>query len=262
VDLKQMPSGIVPKRVYAKLFAASYLSDKRIVMQNFTDLIDFLCWERLPRGQAITVYSIDYDLQSGLKDVTEKLGFVLLARDLMKQVRIQKMKHFGMYEKYHFYNFIIYSKATLDSIAITLNDFFGLGFAGGGIDFGKGNFVVKLESSFPKFQNLSRRYGKWIERIVSYRNVIIHQKSIEVYKSNKGILQIPEEPLSEHDPWKRLPENEQKKLHEKLNLVSLNNFIDASIKNLFGIVGLMSGEILIELTRRYPKHRYSRKYYG
>lgn len=113
-----MSSGIVPKRVYAKLFAATYLTDKRIVIENFTDLIDYLCWERLTRGQPITVYSLDYDLQSGLNDITEKLGFVFLSRDLMKQADIvPPKKHPGMYKKYYFYNCIIFSKATLDSIA-------------------------------------------------------------------------------------------------------------------------------------------------
>ena len=163
---------LVPIRIYAKLFSASYLSRKRVQIPFFADLVDFLAWEKLEKGRGIVVYALDYDLLSHLKDVVEKIGFMFLSHDILKEsmrkhrsllklpleerakkVRAERRTDRFRNDKYYLYNFIIYTKASLDSIAVALNSFFGFGFKKGQIDFGKGNFVEKLESTLREFKD-------------------------------------------------------------------------------------------------------------
>ena len=75
---------LVPTRIYDKLFSGSYLRRKRILIPHFADLVDFLAWERLEKKRGIVVYSLDDKLLSHLKDVTEKIGFMLLSHDILK----------------------------------------------------------------------------------------------------------------------------------------------------------------------------------
>lgn len=166
---------IIPKRVYAKLFSRSYLSDKRVRVTNFTNLIDFLTWEKDEKrenGRIIVVYSLDDNLQGNFKDIVEKIGFMLLSYDALKELRKKRRnlrnlplkdrtKIFrkdkmlkGSSDKYYFYNFIIYTKASLDSIAVTINSFFNFDFKGGQIDFGNFTFRKKVES-LNEFKNFS-----------------------------------------------------------------------------------------------------------
>lgn len=120
---------LVPTQTYSKLFSASYLNRKRFRIHDFTNLVDFLCWEKQERG-VIVVYSLDDDLFYCLKDLTEKLGFVVLSFDIVtenlksdnalrklpdeirwQKVRVEhKTKKFRI-DKYYWYNFVIYSKA-------------------------------------------------------------------------------------------------------------------------------------------------------
>jgi len=274
---------LVPTRIYAKLFSASYLSRKRFRINNFAKLVDFLCWEKREKRE-IVVYSLDEDLRYCLKDLAEKLGFVVLSFDILienlksdnvlmklpdevrwKKVKENKTKKHRL-DKYYWYNFIIYSKASLDSIAVTLNSFFGFGFVGGQIDFGKARFVEKV-SSLQQFANYSKTYGKWIESIINYRDAIIHQKSIDI-TSSKGQWLIPSRPLTMKEidefimEYDSLKDAISKKRIES-NLVSMNlgSFMKKSIENLRSLAGLLSTEILRELQRRNPNHKPSHTYY-
>jgi hypothetical protein len=279
---------LVPVRIYAKLFSASYLSRKRAQIPDFANLVDFLAWERLEKGEGIVVYSLDYDLLSHLKDLVEKIGFMLLSHDILKDGR---KKHRSLMklpfeervktaraewkadkfknDKYYLYNFIIYTKASLDSIAVTLNSFFGFGFKKGQIDFGKRAFVRKLENSLKEFKNFSQIYQHWIDTIIEYRDAMIHQKSIDIFPSGKRWTRmIPMHPLSEHE-LRELREKyddlksavQKRRISKYLNLVSLSSFMKTSIKNILTITGLLSAEILRELKTKYPHHEPSKTYY-
>jgi hypothetical protein len=43
-----MASRIVPSRVYGKLFGGDYLTRRRVAINTFVDLVDFLTWEQQP----------------------------------------------------------------------------------------------------------------------------------------------------------------------------------------------------------------------
>ena len=256
--------------MYAKLLAASYLSDKRVRIKDFTNLVDFLCWEQFPtESGAIEVHALDHHLQDNLKDVSEKVGFEFMSRDLLLD-HIAKHSR-GHLWKYYFYNFIIYTKASLDSIAVALNLFFKFGFVRGQIDFGKGSFVKEVEK-LPSFSNFSSRYRKWIERITNYRDAIIHQKSVDLYPQvvapRVRRVMIPfqafshEELLDIEESFENTLDHKRKDaLERRIRPASLRKFLSENVLNTLEIMGCMSTEILRELKKIYPDHKPSTVYY-
>lgn len=279
---------LVPVRIYAKLFSMSYLSRKRVKIPNFANLVDFLAWEKLEKGKGILVNSLDNSLLSHLKDLVEKIGFMLLSSDILEKSRmnnrnLMKLPFEKRFEearaskkadkftndKYYLYNFIIYTKASLDSIAVTLNSFFGFDFKRGQIDFGKWAFVKKIENSLNEFQNFFQIYQEWITRIIEYRDAVIHQKSIDIYPSGKRwTIMIPLHPLSDIEREELIEEyyitsskSKRHRISKSLNLVNLDIFLKESINNILAITGMLSAEILRELKRKYPTHKPSKTYY-
>lgn len=284
-------SDIVPVRIYAKLFSASYASKKRLKISNFTNLVDFLAWETLRKGEAIQVNSLDSFLLSNLKDLMEKIGFMLLSVDvlnknfanhqkLMKlpfENRLKTVKELdrvdkfsnSKYDKYYLYNFIIYTKASLDSIAVTLNSFFRFNFKGGNIDFRKHTFVNKIETSLNTFNNFSQSFQSWIDQIVEYRDAVIHQKSIEIYpEAGTWRRMIPLHPLSDvelselretYDAQMKIKKKGQ--IAKNLILIDLNLFMKTSTNNILKLTGFLSSEILNHLKLKYPNHKPSKTYY-
>jgi hypothetical protein len=276
---------LVPTRIYLKLLSASYLDKKRIRIIYFTDLVDFLCREQL-HNIDMTIETIDETLLFNLKDLTEKLGFVVLSYDILREnkkldneiiklpdevrgqkFRIQRKTNKFRLDKYYWYNFIIYTKACLDSIAVTLNSFFGFGFVGGQIDFGKAKFVMKV-SSLPSFAKCAQVYGKWVQQIVDYRDAIIHQKSIDIMSLTRNCWAIPIKPLTmqEHDELElkreSLKEASQKRIIDAdLKYMNLNSFMKKSIEELQNLIGLLSTDVLRELQRKYPDHKPSSTHY-
>ena len=252
---------------------------KRVKISNFANLVDFLAWEKSEKGKPILVNSLDYNLLSNLKDLVEKIGFMLLSADILKESishhrslmklpfekRVKKFSN----DKYYLYNFIIYTKASLDSIAVTLNSFFDLGFKRGQIDLGKWVFVRKIENSLSDFKNFSKTSQDWIARIIEYRDAVIHQKSIDIYPSGRRWTKmIPLHPLSDAELRELKDEydttsikNKKHQISKSLNLVNLDMFMKTSITNILAITGVLSAEILRELKKKYPTHKPSKTYY-
>ena len=260
-------SEIVPRRIYAKLFSSTYLQNKRIRITDFAALVDFLCWETLPKDGPILVHTLDNTLWDHLKDVTEKIGFQFFSMDQLLAHVKEGSK--GSLEKYYFYSFVIYTKASLDSIACTLNSFFNFGFSRGGIDFGRVPFVSRLER-LPSFRGFHTEYGEWIERIKKYREAIIHRKSVDLYRgSSLTRLKIPARALS-HEELCGLEEvlnsvagdREKRSIEESIRQVSLGTFLRENIENIRLITGRMSTDVLAELKNRHPRHKSSTAYYG
>ena len=268
---------LVPKRIFAKLFSGSYLEHKRAQIPHFRDLVDFVVWERYEHGQPIIVESLDSNLASNLKDLSEKIGFMHLSYDLARNVVRKEHTHqirskFDN-EQYYFCNFVVYTKASLDTMAVILNTVFSLGFNRGEIDFAKGIFVRRLEDSLYRFKRFSKTYGAWIQRIVEYRDAIIHKKSIDVYKWGlvKGPVPflVPVRPFSDSelqelldirdnldDPMKR------RRLRSDLKLTHMLPFMKESTAKVSLIAGLVSAETLAELKRNNPDHEPSQAYCG
>lgn len=268
----------------------SYLNRKRVKIPNFSNLVDFLAWEKLEKGKGILVHSLDYSLLWHLKDLVEKIGFMLLSSDILEKSmmnfrNVMKLPFEKRFEearasrkadkftndKYYLYNFIIYTKASLDSIAVTLNSFFGFDFKSGQIDFGKWAFVREIENSLNAFQNFSQIYHEWISRTIEYRDAVIHQKSIDIlnhYSGKRWTRMIPLHPLSDFELREIQEKHDENSIQGKTNqslkylkLVSLNLFMKTSVKNILAITGLLSAEILRELKSKYPHHKPSKTYY-
>ncbi len=261
----------IPSRVFAKL-GGNYLAGKGVRIANFVDLVDFLTWERTTKD-GIIVYTLDECLRDNLKDVIEKFGFVVLSRNLCMKVPTHiEGKHLqahGYYRSYYFSNLVLYTKATLDLVAVTLNSFSNLGFTRGNIDFAKGKFADAVGQSFPSFRRFQRRYGKWIRQLVEYRDALIHKKSVDLYKNaGRSGDSVPNSPLTHTELIEieimlgRIPIHERKTLIDKIRPVSIDSLMMAHMNNLREIIGLMATDLLVSLRARYPKHRFSRKTYG
>jgi len=167
-----------------------------------------------------------------------------------------------MYQPYFFYNFVFYSKATLDSIAVLLNDWFKLGFHGGGIDLAKSSFVLKVQAKLKNFRSFSSQFNDWSQRLVRFRIALIHKKSVDIY----GRL-IPSEPLDDFEikdileNYERAPIHMKRQLQRQMRMVSMTSFVKETGRNLNSALGMMSSALLTDLKTRYPKHRSSTKTY-
>lgn len=277
---------LVPVRVYAKLFSGTYLSRKRVRIPYFADLVDFFVWEKMEKN-GIIVYSLDEELRFHISDIAEKIGFMLLSYDIMidsvkksrsfknissEEERVNMVRQYYKTnkfrnDKYYLYNFIVYTKATLDSIAVTLNSFFGFGFRKGQIDLGKGAFVIKLESSLKEFSNFSKIYSNWINEIIEYRDAVIHQKKIDLH-SRGDTIYITKHPLSwdELDRFRNeyLETNDdarKRELRKYSELVCYTSFMNHNIKNILAITSLASNEVLKKLKIEHSQHKPSHTYY-
>lgn len=262
-------STIVPIRIYNKLFSSTYLHRKRVRISHFTNLVDFLTEEKFGKSGVIEVHSLDYELQWNLKDLAEKLGFIYLSRDLLYQKRRSGGQ--GGYKKYYFYNLIIYCKACLDTIAVTLNNHFDLGFRRGDIDLRKAPFLRKIEHNFVAFSNFRHNFGEWIEWIVDYRDALIHQKCIEILPitpkgHRKSVDGIPLFPLSMEELDQLLEQQtaniNNQHLEQRLSLIPLSDVIKQIIDNLLSITGLLSLVLLQDLKTKFPNHTPSSKALG
>jgi len=253
---------------------------------DFTNLIDFLAWEEMEKGGPILVYSLDYSLLWNVKDLIEKISFVVLSYDILRESlrnhnallkipfeeRVKKAKEGyrdNKYrnDKYYFYNFIIYLKSSLDSVAVTINSFYGWDFRGGQIDLGKEQFITKFVS-LKAFNNFRKEYLTWIKYVIDYRMSIIHQKSIDIFLTkNLKSKSIPLHPLSvvELDEilenYESLLNLHPKKPPKELMLINMNTLMKTCIDNLLAITGLLSTEILSELKKRYPNHKPNKRTY-
>jgi hypothetical protein len=206
-------------------------------------------------------------LQWKLRDVIIKFEFTLLSEKMLYNVLTESINlpgpPPGLYQPYFFYNFVFYSKATLDSIAVLLNDWFGVGFQGGEIDLAKAKFVLKVEKKLENFQAFSGRFNDWIQRLVRFRNSLIHKKSVDIYQQ-----QIPQEPLDDQElqeileNYDRAPAQLKRQLEKKLRMVSVASFVKETVTKLNAVIGLMSYAVLEDLRTRYPRHRFSTKTYS
>lgn len=260
---------IVPSRVYSKLAVSEYLGKRRVRIASLKELVDFLSWERNGSG-AIQIHTIDFDLYYRLQDVMSKLVFVMLSQELYSKAKKtthdsvtgSHIRWHGMYDQYYFYNFVFYSKAVLDSVAVTLNYYFKFGKHGGEIDFAKGSFRAEIERQLTSFKDFTTKYGSWIKNLVEYRTAIIHRKTVEIIQGR-----IPSIPLdigelsSITDLYRTAPKHIQAQISNRVKPISVDKFIKQTILNLEMVIGLLAQDVLVDLRKKHPKHRFSQKSY-
>lgn len=152
------------------------------------------------RGTGVILSRI---LTDDLLNMSMKLGFTWQARDFIFKIASDNNPDVIL-ANFYLSNFIYDAKAFLDSVAISLNDFYKLGFKDGDIDLVKGTFVNMLEKKSPILSQYIRKNTKWISDVVDWRMKIIHRFSILVANystmyDQKGIkmpLRMPTEPIS------------------------------------------------------------------
>jgi len=140
-------------------------------------------------------------LAGNINNVQIKLGFMFMARDFLKDT----IKGKQIPTHYHLSNFIFNTKALVDAVAVTLNDFYHLGFVKGQIDLSKDIFINKLQTSSSNLAKHISKKRNWINRVVYWRDEIIHRKSVFVgYISPAGAngnpidltVKMPMEPVT------------------------------------------------------------------
>jgi len=133
-----------------------------------------------------------------LTDALEKLGFVYLARDQLKQSR--KDLHVS---KYHIYNSIFDCKSFLDTMAGLLNHHYQLGMKGIFINLCNHEFKEELEKKNPDLMMEIGRFELWLTKLNEWRNKLIHRQGIFIPFTDKGAEYMLAEPwnfsdLAEH----------------------------------------------------------------
>ena len=122
------------------------------------------------------VKHVDIELTRHLINMFVKLGFMLLAKDSIKETN-GIYPNIRAYVEYHLYSFVYSSKSFLDSIAITLNYVYNLGLAKGDIDLNKSLFIKKIEEKHPSLLVIRelKNIKKWISGVIIWRDELIHR---------------------------------------------------------------------------------------
>jgi hypothetical protein len=112
-----------------------------------------------------------------ITNVLNKFGFVLMARDNIINHDGNRDPNLQVVIQYELNNFITYTKSTLDSIAIVINEMYQIGRSNGGIDLKWGSFYNELCKINPKSLVASRMKTKrvWIKEVVNWRDQINHR---------------------------------------------------------------------------------------
>lgn len=115
-----------------------------------------------------------------MRNVLVKYGFMQYSRDMLRTTIQGKQ----IETSYYLINFISYTKAFLDGIAIVLNQFYGLNKSGGEIDLKHGNLIKEIESKDSILGEYLKNNFSWIQDVVTRRDEVIHRKSpLHVYRN-------------------------------------------------------------------------------
>ena len=173
------------KKPFNFLYGQSYLHNLGIELKLLDELESLFIIEK---EDAQIQVRHDYRVQTQcVIDISEKIGFLYLALDYIKQLEV-KGDYMPTHRliKYHFYNFVYDCKACLDSIAVLLNHQLDLGFKGGNRDFRKMKFRRALEKKSAFFKDFSSKFGSWCDAVIEYRDRIMHRIGVSVFKVWRG----------------------------------------------------------------------------
>jgi hypothetical protein len=110
-------------------------------------------------------------------NVLNKFGFMFLSLDEITELNGRKEINLQVFLQYHLNNFIFYTKSTLDSIAIILNEVYNLGKSKGAIDLKWTQFVDDLIRKKPRSSIALQIIHKksWIKEVINWRDEINHR---------------------------------------------------------------------------------------
>jgi hypothetical protein len=227
------------KPYYNFLYGESYLLNLGTKLK-FLDELESLF---IVKKEKQVLVRRNYRIQTQcVTDISEKIGFLYLALDYIKQLE-GKGGYSSRLIKYHFYNFVYGCKACLDSIAVLLNQQLNLGFKGGDRDLRRKNFRLALETKSTFFKDFSSKFGSWCDAVVAYRDRIIHQIGVPVFQATAGHPDEAWKPSLPHCIPKRAISYVDFLSDIKVEYVEIVTFCQDSVKNIMSIAENALAEI-------------------
>lgn len=166
------------KKSYNFLYGQSYLLSLGIKLEFLDEFESLFIVKSKNRIQV----KRDYRFQTQcIIDISEKMGFLYLALDYIKLLAFNERLI-----KYHLYNFVYNCKVCLDSMAVLLNYQLNLGFKGGKRDFRIVEFRRALENKSVCLKDFSKKFGRWCDAIIEFRDRIIHRIGVPIFKTAAG----------------------------------------------------------------------------
>lgn len=181
-----------------------------------------------------------------IRNVIIMHGYMLLSKDLLYSKEFNK--HF--LQRYCFNNFIFYTKACLDMLAVLIKQYCNLPFSGGQIDFKKSPFRDIVIDRKPHMKSTIRSLESWIDELVRYRDAIIHSEYLIFGTSGKDgefiVSPSPELGISFFD--KVTPE-------VKIPYRKVSDIFESYVVNIQKILEMIFNDICMELKMAW-KNRY------
>jgi hypothetical protein len=185
----------------------SYIhKDTNTIPPHFDHVTDVLVESKpKPNGKEYYLEHKDIELSKLLVNSINKLGFIQLSYQYAISMENENstQKNSQIHVEYFISNFIYFTKAFHDSIALIINHIGKLGLKGGDIDLNKKVFTQKLLNS--NLTNIINEISKnmfWIGEVVNWRDELIHRSSNPIItKDDPGItkdfsLFIYKEPIA------------------------------------------------------------------
>lgn len=113
------------------------------------------------------------ELFQNVNNILVKRGFMLLSNHLMIENRQDVI--LSIWINFHLNNFIYDTKSFLDSVAVTLNQYYQIGFSKGDIELSSDRFLNELQKKNSSLFNQIKNHKKWIDEVVDWRDKLIHR---------------------------------------------------------------------------------------
>lgn len=187
----------------------SYLASQQCVPTHFGDLFELVAYRMGKKTH------VDLEFVTVCFDVPEKLGFVLICEDAIKDLE-GKLKgicpfevgsqdqhqfaHWLRMAKFYVYMFMWNTRSLLDALSVHLNTAWRLGFTGTNIWIGASGFRGALRTHRGRLvENLDKLQG-WYTEVDKYRLYTIHREPLMVVPNSDPLGQkewdlcIPKDP--------------------------------------------------------------------
>jgi len=193
------------------------------------------------------------DLGIYLLNATDKLGMVFYARDQIVNLS-KKPRPSRVQIRYHVVNSIVSCKGCLDALATIVNDVYGLGYRKGEIDLAtiRSNLLHHIEKTNKKLWDLLKNHEKWINRITTYRDFVIHKIMLSTppIGSQKDVAK----PIKVYVPSKPLSINTREDEQRKVSWIDAGEFCKMMIEPLQNVMEIVCVDLLrlIESKTYFP----------
>ena len=117
---------------------------------------------------------------SMVEDLVEKFSFLALARDQISEHEKRRDREKLFFVKFHTYSYVYVTKSFLDACAVFLNESYGLKQRRSSIALNKTQLLNSLERVNSGLANQLREHMSWFQRVVQYRNNLIHRHGLYV----------------------------------------------------------------------------------